>query len=325
MEIIKSARYFFKQYTTFPDRVFLALIAYGFIFGVVLIFLNKLDFHFTTVLLFMTHIPSINWLKTIGLFIFGTIFLFYGMYIREESPRSSTFIWGLGLFFWSVFVNLVCTNGLQSTPFPPIDDTLVKIDQWIGINTPAIMAWTHNHPHIHHMLNTFYDILTLELLFIPIFLALFNARKAIGVFFIAELSSFFVGGAIYYFFPTMAPSGVFHSPYFSIAQHDTSLRFYQVHHFIQCTAADGGLIAFPSFHVIWAILLANACRAKKIFFYPMICLNIIIIASTVLLGWHYFADVIAGFILAFGGIIFAEWVCGKEIGLLHHLQTGATI
>src|SRR3990167_5878041 len=308
MKIIKLTRYFFKQYTTFPDRVFMGLTLYGFIFGAVLISLNEIDFRFTTALLFMTHVGPINWLKAVCLLLFGSIFLFYGMYIRKELPRSSTFIWGLGLFFWCVFVNIICTNGLQATPFPPIDNTLVKFDQWMGINTPAIIAWTHNHPRIHNMLNFLYDTLTLELIFIPIILALCNAQKALGVFFIAELSSFFVGGAIYYFFPTMAPSGVFHSPYFSVAQHATSLRFYEVHHYLQLTTTDGGLIAFPSFHVIWAILLTNACRAKKIFFYPMVCLNIIIIASTVLLGWHYFADVIAGVVLTIGGVVFAEWV-----------------
>ena len=64
--------------------------------------------------------------------------------------------------------------------------------------------------------------------------------------------------------------------------------------------------------MIWAILLANTCRAKKIFFYPIVCVNLIIIASTVLLGWHYFPDVVAGFILAIGAIVFAEWAWKHE-------------
>ena len=308
MNTFKHIQRFYQQYTTFPDRVFLVLIVYGFFFSAVLMLLNKVDFHFTTIQLFLTYIPVTHQLNALLLFFLGSVFLFYGMYVIDESPRSSTFIWGLGLLFWTLMVNIVCSNALQTTPFPPIDQALVKFDQWLGINTVAIMAWMHHHPHLHKIVNFCYGMLPLELVCIPVSLAILNARKALSIFFIAELISFFVGGAIYYFFPTMAPSGVFHSPYFSIQQQDTSLRFYAVHHFLKLTTSDGGLIAFPSFHVVWAILLTNACRAKKIFFYPMVCLNLVIIASTVLLGWHYFADVIAGTVLAIGGIAFAGWV-----------------
>ena len=68
------------------------------------------------------------------------------------------------------------------------------------------------------------------------------------------------------------------------------------------------MIAFPSFHVTWAILLTYACRAKKIFFYPVALYNLILIISTVLLGWHYAMDVIGGVVLAIAGIAAGEWV-----------------
>jgi len=308
MNIFQSTQHFFAKYTTFPDRVFMLLVALSLGIGFGLIALNHVDFHFTTILLFATHISTVSWTKGFLAFIFGLVFLIYGMYVRSYSPRASTFIWGLGLFFWCLLSNMVLVNSIQATPFPPIDATLVKIDEWMGLNTPALMTWTHNHPRIHHIFHICYQAIVFELVGIPLLLTVFCRRKALGVFYIAIMITLVIGSLIYYFFPTMAPSGVFHSPYFSAAQDDTSMRFHEVHEYLKVTSTNGGLIAFPSFHVIWAILLTNCCRGKKIIFYPMACFNLIVISATVFLGWHYLTDVIAGFILAIGGIMFAEWV-----------------
>lgn len=303
--ILKSIHAFSRNYATFPDRLFIMFITTGTVLGSLLSLLNDLEFHYTTVLLFVTHITNISWVNATLTVFFGTFFLLYGLYIREESPRSSTFILGLGFFSWTLFTNLIFVNGLQATPFPPIDHLLVTIDQWMHINTPAIMAWTHHHPPIHHALNFIYMSLICELVGIPILLSIFETNQSLCVFYISILIAMFLGGVIYYFFPTMAPSGVFHSPYFSIMQQDTSLRFYEVHHFLKVSTSEGGLIAFPSFHVIWAILLTYPWRNRKIIFYPLACYNVILIASTVLLGWHYFTDVIGGIIVAAVSVLFA--------------------
>lgn len=307
MKIIGVTRHFFKHYITFPDRVFILLVTISMIIGFALIALNQVDFHYTTILLFATHVSTVSWTKGFLAFIFGLVFLIYGMYVRRESPRASTFIWGLGLFFWCLLSNLVLTNSIQATPFPPIDATLVKIDQWMGLNTPALMAWTHRHPLLHHVLRFSYNAIVFELLGIPLLLTILCKRNILGTFYIAIMVTLLIGSLIYYFFPTMAPSGIFHSPYFSLSQDDTSIRFHEVHAYLKVTSTNGGLIAFPSFHVIWAILLTNCCRGKKIIFYPMACFNLMVISATVFLGWHYLTDVIAGFILAMAGIWFAAW------------------
>lgn len=298
---------FYHTRVTVVDRVFFSLVFTILLASLILFALNAFDFHFTAVPLFSTLPFSFSIvIVTIFTLLFGCVLIIHGLYIRTESPRASNFLWGLGLLFWAGLANLALANALQSTPFSPIDHILVKIDRWMGIHTETLMTWTHDHPLYYTILTTIYASLTYQLIVSIFLLVLFNTRRAISVFFIAELSTFLIGSFIYYFFPTVAPSGVFHSPYFSVSQHDTSLRFYDVHHFIKNSIVDGGLIAFPSFHVIWAILITYSWINKKIIFYPVCALNIILIISTVLLGWHYFADVIAGIILAAMGIIFGE-------------------
>lgn len=297
-----------KTYSTLVDRVFVALVILNILFGTILIAINHLNFHFTTVLFFETHVTSLSWFQGVCIALLSTFFLLYGIYIRKISPRASTFIWGLGLFFWCLMANMILTNGIQATPFSPIDITLIKIDRWMGVNTPALMAWTHHHPVWHFVFRLAYNALPIELIGFLIILTLLSAKNELSVFYIAQLSTIFIGGMIYYFFPTIAPSGIFHSPYFSATQHDTSIRFYDVHHFITLPTDQGGLISFPSFHVVWAILLVNCCKAKKIIFYPVACFNVLLITSTVFLGWHYFVDVFSGIVLAVLGIVFANYV-----------------
>jgi membrane-associated phospholipid phosphatase len=63
-------------------------------------------------------------------------------------------------------------------------------------------------------------------------------------------------------------------------------------------AAVVGVVSFPSFHVIWAVLSARAL-------WPMPGLRIVgavmallVAVSTVTTGWHYVVDVLAGLVMA---------------------------
>ena len=56
-----------------------------------------------------------------------------------------------------------------------------------------------------------------------------------------------------------------------------------------------GLITFPSFHTVWALLLVAACpRPAKAF---SVVLNAAVIVATLTTGWHYLADVLAGIVV----------------------------
>lgn len=312
MPIIKSIQHFLKTCADKSDRTLLYLIALNLFFGAAFIVLNSMKFHYPEAVLF--GMSTKNWVQAWSGFFWKAItpsllFFFYGIYIRSESPRASTFLWGIGFFSLCVFTNMLIADAIQATPFPPIDPLLVKMDRFMGINTPALMTWTHNHPRIHHLFVNAYYSLLIELMGTLLILTVFSARKPLTIFYLAQLSTILIGALIYYFFPTMAPSGVFHCPYFTATQKDTSLRFYELHHFLKVTVTENcGLIAFPSFHVVWAILLTNCYRDIKILFYPVAIWNTVIIISTVFLGWHYFVDVIGGAVLAIAGIVFAERV-----------------
>ena len=56
-----------------------------------------------------------------------------------------------------------------------------------------------------------------------------------------------------------------------------------------------GLITFPSFHTVWALLLVAACpRPLKA---ASVVLNSAVIVATLTTGWHYLSDVLAGIVV----------------------------
>jgi len=64
------------------------------------------------------------------------------------------------------------------------------------------------------------------------------------------------------------------------------------------TFSDSGIIGFPSFHVIFAILSAAALAPIKPLRIPAAILTTLICLSTLTTGWHYISDALAGVALA---------------------------
>jgi membrane-associated phospholipid phosphatase len=59
-----------------------------------------------------------------------------------------------------------------------------------------------------------------------------------------------------------------------------------------------GLVVFPSFHAVLAVLCAYAATPLRVLRYPLLALNLLIILASPAMGGHYFIDIIAGISLA---------------------------
>jgi membrane-associated phospholipid phosphatase len=61
---------------------------------------------------------------------------------------------------------------------------------------------------------------------------------------------------------------------------------------------NAGIVSFPSYHVVLAILSATALRSIRSLRAPAWILAELICISTVLTGWHYAIDVSGGLVVA---------------------------
>lgn len=69
-----------------------------------------------------------------------------------------------------------------------------------------------------------------------------------------------------------------------------------------------GIISFPSFHVVLAIVSAAAIGSVRVLRVAAWTLAALICASTITTGWHYGVDVLGGLVLAWAAMVLARWI-----------------
>ena len=276
------------------DRWLAACLAAALLVAMVLFAVNARYFRYTGI----SYFPHEFWWLT---FVAVDLAIF-GHWIRARSPWSSFVVIGLCFYALIAAVMAVLTTGIQYSPFPRIDYTLARWDAWLGWDTVAVLHWVAQRPVLRKFLDICYSSTELQLVIAPFIPGLAGDRRRLRVLLYGTAYSSIAGSLFYYFFPSSGPAGVFHSPDFLHVQSLTHLKYEQVHGFLPVTTLLGGLIAFPSFHVVWSVLVTYAALPRKRLFQGAVALNTVVIASTVLLGWHYLVDVPAGVLLALASL-----------------------
>ena len=256
-----------------------------------LFFLNATVWHFTSMA------NALTLLATLPGFILWWVI---GHSHRLRWPRFGLVGATFGNIGICTVIFLINWSAIASTPFVIIDYHLVKWDHLLGFDVITFMAWVHSVPHLFDVFWNSYNTWEYQIFFTPICLALLKRSKEINRFFISSAICLLICNLIYYFFPTIAPAGILHSPYFIDPEYHLATRFYEIHQSLPITNYDGGMVSFPSGHVMYALLILVAWRKVKVVFYPLLVLNTLLIIGTMAIGAHYLVDVIASFIIVAG-------------------------
>jgi len=195
----------------------------------------------------------------------------------------------------------------------PLQDAhLARLDQMFGINVPGLKTWA-----THHWLGTLIDRsypLLLPLLPIAIFIPALTGRwKVARSFLVANLAAFAIGLPAFALLPAVGPWYGYHLPA-SPDQMHCQLELLHLRIPGPYIFQPAGVVCFPSFHVIWAILCARALWSFPFLRIPASLISGMIILSTMTTGWHYFSDVLAGAIVAIISIAFSER-CSRSSGI----------
>lgn len=224
--------------------------------------------------------------STISLIILGV------RYTLNMPTEVFTYIRCLAWLYSVFLIITLATNAAQLTPFPPIDASIVAFESYFGINLLDIVIWANAHPLLGSVLRFAYATLNYQIAILPIIAIFLGLREELHAYFVLMLLTMLLGFSFYYFFPTTAPASVFAQEHFRDAQIATGLKFWQIHQHIAPETSNGGLIALPSFHVIWAWLGTYMLRKQRFIMFFLVPLNILLVISCVLLGWHYITDLV---------------------------------
>lgn len=86
-----------------------------------------------------------------------------------------------------------------------------------------------------------------------------------------------------------------------------------------------GLIAFPSYHCTLSVLTVMAFWRVRIWFWPVLVLNLAVILSTPIDGGHHLADALAGILVAFFAWRMAETLSTAVEGRRSHQVLGSRV
>ena len=210
--------------------------------------------------------------------------------------RDSTLTVMWAALMWIMLPFPADIAGRLGRAFPLRDALLVRLDATMGVNIGSVAHWASLH-WIAHAVNLTYVLLAPMLILAFLVTGLTGKATAVKRLLVANLAAFVIGLPMFVLVPAVGPwYGEHYAP-------DRSQAVCQADLLLQRDPGPYqhrpvGVICFPSFHVMWAILCAAALSSFRRLRWPAWILAALIVASTMLTGWHYFSDVLGGFALA---------------------------
>lgn len=289
----------------------LLVILCFFLFSIAVIWVNQTFYHYPGNYYFPQETPSVFLIL---------IFIYIGcrLWLGQTSLSAQKALEVIFLFATIALIALGC-NAIQYTPFEPIDTHIITWSEWLHLDLATLMQWTNQHPTLLDTMRVLYESIVLQMTYLPLILILCGVFERVREYCFLLLITGLLGYVFYYFYPTTAPASVMQSPHFTTEQYATGIKFYQIHNHINPTTIEGGMIALPSFHVIWAWLCTYLVRDWKYLFVLTGLINLGIVCSCVLLGWHYILDVI-GSVVVIGMGHYVYMKCYPRVN--HHTIIG---
>jgi PAP2 superfamily len=220
---------------------------------------------------------------------------------RKEMREAALVIpWALVL---AIILPLSVDVGAR-VAMPLQDANFVRLDHMLGISEPQISAWASRH-WIGHLINRSYPLLFLLLPAATFLPALIGKWIEAREFVVSNIAAFAIGIPLFSLLPAIGPWYGYHlAAGAGQLECQSYLLLLRVPGPIVSHAA--GIVCFPSFHVIWAILSARALWGFRFLRLPVGLLSGLMILSTITTGWHYFVDVLGGVFVASLSIALAQ-------------------
>jgi PAP2 superfamily len=261
---------------------------------------------------------SLKWsmIGAMGLVItFGVWLNFYLVPGRANEWWVAEVVFVIGLLILLTNVGSPLQYAAVALGFPYTDPWLAAADSAIGIHVPALAAWTFAHPLINWLLKVSYFSLLPQFFLAIVVIAAYRDRERLWEFAFHFHVCVIVTVAALIVCPAVCPPA-----YYGFQPTiDMSHLIQQIEGFHQGTMRVvrfdelDGLVSLPSFHVAGALIVMWAVRRRRWLLVPLVCWNLVLIASTFLTGVHYVIDVIASVPLFLGSVAiynryFARWL-----------------
>lgn len=220
-----------------------------------------------------------------------------------------------GPFFWAMAaMNFFTTwfalgmNVVATTAMPQADSALALLDYGVGV---SVFQFCKEHPYLDAILLGVYRSIGWQSFIVVLFLAGTRRADQLTAFVMYFILGALVMLAIFY----VTPSEGTQTLGLPLPEHARGIpvMFHQLREGVTelSLLKTEGVVSFPSFHTIWAIILVAAYRGTFLYV-PMAIINAVMLVSTMTAGMHYGLDVLAGALIAFLVIRAVDSLARKE-------------
>ena len=188
------------------------------------------------------------------------------------------------------------------------DALLAQADRALGLEVPQVLAWMENYPWAKEQLGAIYYTLVFLMTAALLGTSLLGYLRAAQEYVIAMVCAVALTFPLFAVFQAQGPF-TYYGYAASPAQIDylrtlTALKTQDI--FTMDLSYASGLITFPSFHTILALLAAWALWSVPYVRWAGLLWAGLIVLATVTTGWHYIIDVLAGGAVAVFSILGAK-------------------
>jgi len=209
---------------------------------------------------------------------------------------------------------LECVGLKSNAPF--FDKWAMTFDQAIGYDWHSFASFVSSFPLLHTILGLAYNSLLLQTMATAFLLGIV-APYRMSRFVVASAIVLMFSAGIFAFLPEATLLVYTHVSNAEFVR----LGFPATHQWLntingiragtlnQLTVGDDvGIIGFPSYHCAGALLIVWAIWPMRAGRYIFVPLNIALIASTLIFGWHYMADLCGGALVMGLGVWLSDWI-----------------
>lgn len=247
---------------------------------------------------------QVNWPPFLGGY-FGTLGLaVIGGYIRQvkAAPRIALALVGAAIFSGFTAVSSIFIFALFPLPNPLIDPMLIDVDAALGYHWPTLVAWLAQYPGFALVLGYVYHSSLVQILLTIVLLAALSREIILHRFLLVGIVTLIFAVAIWWLLPSIGPSGFQSIPeadrlatglYFNPAYGEHLRNLVEVGPRRISPEVITGVVAFPSYHMIMALMVVWFSRGTFAFL-PALTINAAMVPATLTHGGHHLIDLIAG-------------------------------
>ena len=223
------------------------------------------------------------------------------------NPRISFCLVTLGQLAFAIAVLTTLTYLATAAAMPLQDKLLLSWDLTLGLDFRTYLDLINRHPEVLRLLGPCYSSITWQLVAVAILLPMLGLYRRIGkavcAFILSLIATTFISSIVPAIgvydslnlspidYPHFDPNGYYDTARDAPLVRSGNLRLLDLPRLV-------GVLTFPSFHAVSAILYMWAFLPVRWLRPLAILWNAGMILATPLGGWHYFVDVAAGIVVA---------------------------